>query len=318
VHHRPLTDAPKEIAKGIGITSLLFAVSMYLPLMGFLCSFLIPLPILFYRAKLGRHLSGILILGTLLVISMIVGKISFDVVFFAHLLLLGFFLGEVFDMKLSVEKTIAYPCCALWATSVISLFFFSLITGDQITVLVSDFVSKNLETTLQLYEEMGVPPETIQMLRDSLETIRYALVRVIPGFLAGMTLLIVWSTLLLAKPVFAAGHLSFPSFGPLKFWKAPDFLVWVSIGCGVALLFPYQGVKLLAINGLFVLMTIYFFQGIAIVSWFFEKKDFPRLLRIIFYCFIAIQQLMILLLIGVGFFDMWLNFRKLKNSDHNS
>ncbi len=317
MHHCLSKDAPKEIAKGIGITSLLFAISLYLPVLGFLFSLLIPLPILFYRAKLGRHPGGILVLGALLVIIIILGKISFDFVFFAYLLLLGFGLGELFEMELPVEKTVLYPCCVLWITSVLCLFFFSLISGSQIMDLVSNFVGKNLEITLKLYENMGMPQETIQMIRGSLETIRYAVVRVIPGFLAGATLFVCWSSLLLAKPIFTARNLSFPSFGPLKFWKAPDFLVWVSIGCGAALLIPYKGLKLLGINGLFVLMTIYFFQGIAIVSWFFEKKDFPRLLRIIFYCFIAIQQLMILVIVGLGFFDMWFNFRKLETSGNN-
>jgi hypothetical protein len=69
---------------------------------------------------------------------------------------------------------------------------------------------------------------------------------------------------------------------------------------------------LLGLNGVLVLTTIYFFQGIAIVSFFFEKKDFPPLLRYIFYGFIGMQLMMVWLVSGVGFFDMWFNFRKLE------
>jgi uncharacterized protein YybS (DUF2232 family) len=58
-------------------------------------------------------------------------------------------------------------------------------------------------------------------------------------------------------------------------------------------------------------MTIYFFQGIAIISFYFEKKRFPRLLRIVLYSLIALQQVVLLVVVGLGFFDMWLNFRKL-------
>jgi uncharacterized protein YybS (DUF2232 family) len=56
---------------------------------------------------------------------------------------------------------------------------------------------------------------------------------------------------------------------------------------------------------------VYFFQGIAVVSYFFNKKRFPRTLRIFLYSLIAIQQIILLLIIGLGIFDMWLNFRKL-------
>jgi uncharacterized protein YybS (DUF2232 family) len=77
------------------------------------------------------------------------------------------------------------------------------------------------------------------------------------------------------------------------------------------LIIPERIVKLFGINGLLILMTIYFFQGIAIISFYFEKKRFPRLLRIVLYSLIALQQVVLLVVVGLGFFDMWLNFRKL-------
>ena len=77
------------------------------------------------------------------------------------------------------------------------------------------------------------------------------------------------------------------------------------------LLIPYRPLKLLGFNGLLILLTIYFFQGIAIVSYYFEKKRFPRALRVFLYSLIALQQMILLIVIGLGFFDMWLNFRKL-------
>jgi uncharacterized protein YybS (DUF2232 family) len=78
------------------------------------------------------------------------------------------------------------------------------------------------------------------------------------------------------------------------------------------LLVPEKGIRILGLNGFIILMTIYFFQGIAIVSFFFEKKDIPMLLRVILYSFIGMQFFLILLVIATGFFDMWLDFRKLE------
>jgi uncharacterized protein YybS (DUF2232 family) len=82
------------------------------------------------------------------------------------------------------------------------------------------------------------------------------------------------------------------------------------VASGALLLLPNTLVKIAGLNGLLVLMMIYFFQGIAIVSFYFEKKRFPRILRIFLYSVIGLQQLMLFLVIGLGFFDMWLNFRK--------
>jgi len=126
-------------------------------------------------------------------------------------------------------------------------------------------------------------------------------------------LMITWSNLLMARSLLKRRGLFFPAFGALNLWKAPDYLVWVLIGCGGFLMLPGGTLKVIGINGLLVLLMVYFFQGIAIVSFFFEKKQFPRLLRIFFYSLIAIQQIVLLVVIGLGLFDMWLNFRKIKS-----
>ena len=78
---------------------------------------------------------------------------------------------------------------------------------------------------------------------------------------------------------------------------------------------PLPPLKVVGINGLLVLMTVYFFQGIAIVSYVFEKKAFPRALRILLYTLIAVQQFLAVAVIGLGFFDIWMNFRKLNKEN---
>jgi uncharacterized protein YybS (DUF2232 family) len=65
------------------------------------------------------------------------------------------------------------------------------------------------------------------------------------------------------------------------------------------------------LNGLLVYMVVYFFQGIAIVAFYFRKKQVPRVARLLFYGIIGVQQVVMLAVIGVGFFDTWFNFRKL-------
>ena len=141
--------------------------------------------------------------------------------------------------------------------------------------------------------------------------IQYVLVRIIPAFAVVTSLFVTWTTLLIARPILKSRNLTVPVYGPLNRWRAPDHLVWGVIGCGATLLVSAKGLKMVGLNGLLIFMTIYFFQGIAIVSFFFEKKNFPRAVRFFLYSLIALQQMALLVVIGFGFFDMWLNFRKL-------
>ncbi|MFA5905055.1 MAG: DUF2232 domain-containing protein, partial [Desulfobacula sp.] len=56
---------------------------------------------------------------------------------------------------------------------------------------------------------------------------------------------------------------------------------------------------------------VYFFQGIAVVSFFFQKKRTPFAIRFFFYLMVAILPQFLFLVIGCGLFDTWINFRKL-------
>jgi uncharacterized protein YybS (DUF2232 family) len=159
---------------------------------------------------------------------------------------------------------------------------------------------------------MGVPQEQLNFLEDSMAVIEKVLVGVMPAMLIASTLMVVWVNLLSARKLFELRGLVFPDYGPLDRWKAPEVLVWAVIVSGVMLLVPSLAVKTIGLNGLLVMMVIYFFQGMAIVAFFINKKKAPRLVRVVLYGLIALQQLVMLAVIGVGLFDTWFNFRKLE------
>jgi len=310
------TDIRKDIARGIALTVLIFVVSIYIPVFGFFFSLFIPLPILFARMKLGRQAGAAVPVISALIMTGWIGGASFDTVFFAQLLLLGFIMGELFERNLSVEKTVGYTAAVVLGAGLLVLVVYGNLSDVGPGGLVSEYVDKNLKLTLALYEQVGVSEENIRIISESIDKIRYVLVRIIPALAVTFTLFITWTTLLMSKPILRSRGLFIPDFSPLNHWKVPENLVWGVIGCGLMLLFPDKSIKLVGMNGLIILMTIYFFGGIAIVSFYFEKKRFPLFLRFFLYSLIALQQIVLFLVIGLGFFDMWLNLRKLEPQNH--
>lgn len=308
-------DRLKDMAIGIGITSLLFVVTLQSPILGFFCTVGIPLPTIYYRVKLGRK-AGILVPAVaLLTLVPLFGGVSIDLLYFFELVLIGFILSELFGWNLAIEKTVMLTCAATLAAGMAVLFLHSVTNATGIDTLVSAYVRKNLEATVILYESMGVPTDTIHLIRDSLDGIQYVLVRILPALAVASVLFVTWTSLLLARPLLKRGNLFYPDFGRLNLWKSPEALVWVAIACGLMLMIPERTIKFLGINGLLILMSIYFFQGIAIISYYFERKRFPRILRIFLYSLIALQQIVLLVVVALGFFDMWINFRKLGRDD---
>ncbi len=300
----------KDIVHGVLIISLILFLSVIIPIIGLLGALFIPLPILYYRLKLGRKFGAIVPAIAASLLFILIGDISADILFFIELLLIGFILGELIEIKYSIEKTIVLAAGTVLLIGLIGLFFYSALSGASLYAIVSDYVAKNLELTMVLYQNMGMTEENIRLIDDFLAEIQPIIIRIIPAMITASTLFVTWTNLLIARPLLQRRGLSVPDFGPLNMWKAPEYLVWCVIGCGVSLFLPAAVINTVGLNGLLVLMTIYFFQGIAIVSFYFEKKRLPRFIRFFLYALIAVQHLILLAVIGIGFFDLWVNFRR--------
>jgi len=302
----------KDIANGVLITSLIFAVSILIPVVGFFCSLFIPLPTLYYRIKLGRTTSVIIPVLGFIIMVVVISSFSMDVMFFAELLLVGFILGELLESRFSIDKTMLYACGVILIGGIVSLFVYRITSGIDLISILSQYVAQNIELSLVLYQSLGMPEESLRLIQSSLDNIQYILVSIIPGLTITSTLLVIWINILLSKVVLKGKFPFHPDYEKLNQWQAPDYLVWALIGCGLLMLFPATVTRMIGLNLILILMTIYFFQGMAIVSFYFEKKQVPRLFRILLYTLIALQQLALIAVIGIGLFDMWVNFRKLK------
>jgi len=309
--HIARSQIHKDVIVAIAITAFICMATLYLRVLGPFVGLVIPLPILFYRFKLGRSLGLLILAAVVLIVIFVVGWSSIGAVaFLFELGLVGLILPEVFEMNLSVEKTVGITTGAVLATGAVMLALYSLLSTASPWAVVSDYLEKSVEMAIAMYREIDASEEKIEILARSLEGILYLMLRIIPAIVIVITLFVVWSNLLLARSLLRSKELFCPDFGKLNQWKAPEHLIWVAIASGGLLLFAHPGIKMLGINGLIVIMMIYFFQGIAIVSFYFEKKQFPKVLRAILYGLIAMQQLLLLVVIAVGFFDVWIDFRR--------
>lgn len=311
-----MTTAPEDhsnraIVQGVAVTCLFFAVPMAVPIAGIVSAVFMPLPIAYYRQRLGR-IRGLLVplLSTVALIALY-GNLTVDAYAFIGLMAVGFILGEQLDKDASVEKAIGKTCAALFLAGAVMLLILDSASGTGVFNLLSRAIRTNIEFTLKAYRDMGVPLDRIQGIEASLDRIDYVLARILPGMTAGAILLITWVNLLVARHLFYRKGLAFPAFGPLNQWSAPEGLVWGVIGSGAMFLVPDTGIRILAANGLLVLLPVYFLQGIAVISHYLQSRQFPAALKVFFYSLIAIQQVLMLVVVVIGIFDMWINFRKL-------
>lgn len=282
---------PKHIIAGIAITLLL--------IFGSITALLVPLPIMYYRIKIGRKNSLIIPAVTILILKFIGQGPPVGVLVFAGWMVLGFLLSECYELRLPIEKTILFSCMAVILSGCVLLIFYSNVTNTGIYDLafgqVNTFMTQLVDTGL-----IESAPKDLVHIATSM----------LPGIIFTMVIFTSWINVVLSLPLFRRTGLTAPDFGPLDQWKAPEYLVWAVIAMTMGLLVPSEPLNLLSLNVMSVLMLIYFFQGVSIVVFFVKKSNIPVFLRALLYWFVFFQFPFNLMVTGLGFFDTWVDFRK--------
>lgn len=294
------------------LPSLLLAEAAHLiPLFGFFMAAMVPFPSLIFRLKQGPIDGRWATVITCVLIFVLFSESGTDRIVFTAMVVLGLLLGEALSRGLLPDIAIAASAGMVWTGVWLIISLTSLMSGSSFFQQVEDLLHQSLELTIALYEEMNVSADTVATLRTSMGRIAFVLARLMPGFSAMSLLFVAWAQMLMLQPVRHRMELLLAESPRLNRWKAPEKLVWGLIGCGALLLTPVVALRLVAINVLLPILVVYFFQGIGIVSFFLESKTAPRWIRILIYITVFFQQVAMIVVILVGIFDLWVDFRKL-------
>lgn len=297
----------RETLTGIILCLLIYGVVFAAPMIGVFVLLFLPLPVLFYRLKLGRN-SGALIAGTSFFILILMTKgVAFDTLYFGLLLATGLVLGECLERHMSIQKTMGLTALLAAGALFLALTAYTISRERTLSDLMTDYINQSLSIARQLSPELGMDQDMTQKLIASMMI-------VMPGIFMISFVTTLWLNILIIKKLLKLKGITIKSIEHLNRYKAPDILVWAFIACTTTLMIPADPVKIFGINCLIVLMLVYFFQGIAVVSFFFQKKNTPTALKGFCYFLIAVQVYVLILVIGLGFFDNWIDFRKLSAS----
>ncbi len=131
----------------------------------------------------------------------------------------------------------------------------------------------------------------------------------LPSAVAVIALVLVWVNLMLlmrVNPMHLRERLKIDP-GYFFEWRAPEWLVWPTIITGVTVLFDLGAASEWGQNLFKFFMAIYAIQGISVLAFFFNHWKVHRFLQALGYI-VAILLVMPLLL-AIGFFDLWFDFR---------
>jgi uncharacterized protein YybS (DUF2232 family) len=298
-----------------GSTVLLFISGAAVPAAGLALFPLVPQPVLSFGVQYGLPAGiGVVLvaLGALLLLAG--GELAFVYSMFALVIALIFSsLGRIRAIEGLVSGITAAVLTAVTG-SLIYLYGSTTVLFENLRAS----LESSLSSAVQMQEKMGFPAESVAVLKEGTPQIAEMILRLLPAVaFISVGLMVLFNVILLCRR-FPEQRAAWLSCSNLKEWKAPEWLVWGLIGAGFVLFVPGSGFATsIAANVLLVLGACYFFQGLAIVNFFFHKNHVPRFVRAVVYLFIVFQQVFTLLVAGLGLFDLWIDFRRLRKQDLN-
>jgi len=311
----PFTDNP--FLRMLLILSFFVLSAAFIPFVGFIFLFFLPLIIFFYGIVAGPVKTAAAFVIPLLLILLFSQLLQFYTPYPVIVILgiVGMTMSAVASNDKSIEKTVVYP--ALIIIGAISTFF--IYSGFLLSVhpwkLVQQFVEKIIELNINFYAQLPLDKEEISSMKNSKPVLVSFFTGIFPALIIIKSVFIVWINVLIGRENLRKKAITFPRLEGLSQWRAPEFLIWIFILSGGLLLYPIEQARFLSMNIFIFACFIYLLQGLAILSFLFQKKNVPTFFRYIFYFLIAVQQFLMIPVIIVGLFDIWVDFRKYINKN---
>jgi hypothetical protein len=177
------------------------------------------------------------------------------------------------------------------------------------TTALAGAARNSFDGVLATYRDLGMSAEQLGELEAQREPLTHTVLEFLPALLA-----VGAAALWLVNLRISARWAAWPQLQTLSRWRAPDWTIWVLIVSGFALFAPHPAVAVVAGNVFAIVIACYFGQGLAIVGYFFRRFRLPRGLRIATYLVIVFQQIAAALVVALGVFDLWGDFRHLTAS----
>ncbi len=296
----------RGLIKGVAAAYVMNGALSFFLFNSLLFSILTPLPQIFCHIRMGRW-AGFSLPIILFIANSLTGFGS-GVSYLVQFALPGILISEAIKRGFSIEKGFTIAVTATLAAALLTLSVVASDKGVTSEEAVSQFFEKMVTQSITFQKKEGGDKEALKEVEKLAPTVIEFMARIHHALIAISIMATLWLNILLLTMLMRNKEMPSP-FGDLSKWKAPEKLVWGVVAGGVMLIAGSGTLQVAGISVLLLLFVIYFFQGMAIISFYFRKKKLSGPLKGMGYLFI-IWYLGVLVAI-MGLFDLWADFRRL-------
>ena len=307
---------PRVKASLLGVVGsfVLFAAYLAIPPLGIFSGILAPFPAAYNRLIHGRASSLIVILGAATAITALFGIFAGGL-YLGMCGMIGLLMPELLLRGVSGSRAIFWTTAANLLIFSVGFIAYGAVSGVNLQQLISVEISSSLKQAAAMYEKSGVKGEELALIKSSMDAAADMLQRLYPAIATSMLAFIAACNLVLLKKTTAktAVNVVIGDFGS---FRNPDLLVWILIVDGFFLLLPVSATTTPALNILLLIIMLYIFQGMAVITALITKHSIPVFVRVILYAILIIQPYLLALVASIGLFDLWVDFRTPKKQEN--
>jgi uncharacterized protein YybS (DUF2232 family) len=300
----------KFVLPAILLTAAVFAVLIFPP-MAALVVVLAPAPLLFVYLQRGQVV-GFILMGLVFVVLLLLAGPAQAMLFVAEYVVMATILAETVKAQLSMDKCIFLG--ALGSMVLATMLMVVLFGGE--TSLVEFFqqqIMKHFDQSIQALKSMGESQTDLDAMQKAFEETSRTFASAYPAFI------MVGSLITAAVNFFLVRFLWIKLYGQTLFRQEkfselvlPDFLIFLLILSSASLFFIESSIGVVGVNLFALVILVYFFQGLAVTVHILESKNAHVLIWVLVFFLIVIQPVLMGLVIGLGVFDIWVDFRKIR------
>ncbi len=271
----------------------------------------LPLPLLLVGWRLGTKPAALLVLvAAAFVFALSPGRaVILDNLGLWMILLMGLILTVCHRRDWASGSSIVLTVAALGLIAVAFFLGQAFFQGLSPVALWEHKSGELMDSLATMFSHAGMSFGDFRVMGLPRMDVQHLLAEVLPALVLINLGLVAWVNVLVVQRLAVLWGWDAPG-EPLSQWASPEWLVFVLVASGFALLAPVAWVRQAGMNLLLLMGFLYFCHGLAVIAALLQRYQLPWVLRGLVYI-LAFMNPVILVVMILGLTDLWLDFRTL-------
>jgi uncharacterized protein YybS (DUF2232 family) len=293
------------------VFGVLFAILIFPPTAA-LVGIVAPAPLLFIYLQRGQ-VAGLVLMGLVFAALFILMGSNQALLFVAEYVVMATIMAETIKAQLTMDRCIFLS--ALGSMTLATFLMYVLFADGEVSL--TDFfqaqILEHFNHSLEALKSMGEEQAELDAMKEFFEQSSRTFATAYPSFIMAGSLITAAVNYFLVRLVWVKFY-GDSLFRKEKFSELvlPDYLIWGLILSAGSLFLVGSPVGMVGMNLFAMVILVYLFQGLAVLVHILESKGVPKFLWALVFFIIIIQPILMGLVVGLGIFDIWVDFRKIK------